>query len=80
MRLPGQLAWPRTDLRYHHDRFPRRKLDFGYPYTSVSDISRRLSDPEWFRYVLELELMAAERPGWAERGTNLMHRFSKVKR
>lgn len=54
--------------------------DFGYPYTSVSDISQRLSDPEWFRYVLELELMAAERPEWAERGTNLMHRFSKVKR
>lgn len=46
--------------------------DFGYPYTRTSEISKRLTDPEWFRQALRLELAAAQEPGWAERGTNLM--------
>lgn len=46
--------------------------DFGYPYTEISDISRRLEDPEYFDTALRLELAASEQPEWAERGTNLM--------
>jgi ubiquinone/menaquinone biosynthesis C-methylase UbiE len=46
--------------------------DWGYPYTQISDISRRLEDPVYFRQALELELAASERPDWAERGVNLM--------
>jgi len=46
--------------------------DFGYPYDEISDISRRLEEPEYFRQALELELAASERLEWAERGVNLM--------
>lgn len=46
--------------------------DFGYPYTTVSDISRALEDEKYFRTILELELEASERPEWADRGVNLM--------
>jgi ubiquinone/menaquinone biosynthesis C-methylase UbiE len=51
--------------------------DFGYPYTSLSDISARLTDDSWFREVLGLELAAAEIDAWSERGTNLMQLFRK---
>lgn len=51
--------------------------DFGYPYTRVSDISRQLADPVRFNELLEFELDAAQRPGWADRGTNLMQWFRK---
>lgn len=46
--------------------------DFGYPYTSVSAISKALEDAEYFRQILALELKAAEQEQWAERGVNLM--------
>ncbi|GHJ45902.1 SAM-dependent methyltransferase [Catellatospora sp. TT07R-123] len=46
--------------------------DFGYPYDTISAISRRLEDPAYFAQALELELAASEQSGWAERGVNLM--------
>jgi ubiquinone/menaquinone biosynthesis C-methylase UbiE len=46
--------------------------DFGYPYSSVSAVSRALEDPAYFRRVLDLELAATEHEDWGERGVNLM--------
>jgi ubiquinone/menaquinone biosynthesis C-methylase UbiE len=46
--------------------------DFGYPYQELSKVSQALTDPGYFRTVLDLELAATEQPEWAERGTNLM--------
>lgn len=46
--------------------------DFGYPYTTISAISKRLEDPAYFAQALHLELAASERSDWAERGVNLM--------
>jgi len=51
--------------------------DFGYPYEEISPISRALEDPQFFRRALDLELEASERPGWAERGVNLMIKVRK---
>ncbi|MFD8248511.1 class I SAM-dependent methyltransferase [Nocardia sp. NPDC059691] len=46
--------------------------DFGYPYGELSAISKRLEDDDYLNALLEVELAAAERPEWAERGVNLM--------
>lgn len=51
--------------------------DFGYPYEEISPISRALEDSQFFRRALDLELEASERPGWAERGVNLMIKVRK---
>jgi ubiquinone/menaquinone biosynthesis C-methylase UbiE len=45
--------------------------DFGYPYGSISAISKALENEEYFQAVLRLELVACERDDWAERGVNL---------
>jgi ubiquinone/menaquinone biosynthesis C-methylase UbiE len=46
--------------------------DFGYPYTTHSAVSKALQNEDYFQTVLELELAATEKQGWAERGVNLM--------
>ncbi|GAA3973794.1 hypothetical protein GCM10023085_65380 [Actinomadura viridis] len=46
--------------------------DFTYPYEKMSDVSRSLEDPSVFEAALEQELAVNGRPGWADRGVNLM--------
>lgn len=51
--------------------------DFVYPYERMSAVSRALDDPDWFAQALELEMLHNGRPGWTDRGVNLMAVFRR---
>jgi ubiquinone/menaquinone biosynthesis C-methylase UbiE len=46
--------------------------DFTYPYTTMSTVSLALEDPDRFECALEQEMAFNGRPGWADRGVNLL--------
>ncbi|WP_333767228.1 class I SAM-dependent methyltransferase [Streptomyces sp. IBSBF 2435] len=52
--------------------------DFGYPYQTISAVSKRLQEEEYFQTLLDLELKASEHPEWADRGVNLMVHVRKA--